>query len=175
MLQNYLKSSLRNLSKNRLSSIINISGLAVGIAAALLIFFAIQFETSFDSFHKKRDHISRIVTVFSSQVGLDYSVDVSFPVAPQLRLEFPQLSEVASIFRPAGAQINVTDPRTGEEQKFQEKDVFYVEPEFFQMFDFEWLAGDRKTALSQPNHVVLTQNTPIDISVAGSPPWRKRL
>lgn len=157
MFQNYLKSSLRNLLKNRLSSIINISGLAVGIAAALLIFFVIKFETSFDSFHKKRDNIYRVGTAFSSQDGFDYTGNSSFPIAPQLRLDFPQLSEVACIFRPGGAQINVTDPRTGEEQKFREKDIFYAEPGFFQMFDFEWLAGNPKTALSQPNNVVLTQ------------------
>ncbi|HTE24451.1 ABC transporter permease [Flavitalea sp.] len=157
MFRNYLNSSLRNLSKNRLSSIINISGLAVGIAAALLIFFVVQFETSFDSFHKKRNNIYRITSTFSGLDGLRYSGNTSFPVAPQLRLDFPQVEEVASIFRQGDGQINAQSDKTKQEQKFQEKDIFYSEPGFFQMFDFEWLAGSPETALSQPNSVVLTQ------------------
>lgn len=148
---------MRNLSKSRLTSFINISGLAIGIAAALLIFFVIQFETSFDTFHKKRANIYRIGTALSSDDGLEYTGDASFPIAAQLRLDFPQLSEVACIFRPGGAQINVPDAATGDEQKFQEKNVFYAEPDFFKIFDFEWLAGTATTSLSQPNHVVLTQ------------------
>ena len=136
MFKNYLKSSQRSLLKNRLSSIINISGLAVGIAATLLIFFVIQFETSFDSFHKKRNDIYRITTAFSSQDGFTYSGNSSFPVAPQLRLDFPQLEEVAFIFRQGGGQINAQADKTAQEQKFQEKDIFYSEPEFFQNVRF---------------------------------------
>ena len=102
MFQNYLKSSLRNLSKSRLTSFINISGLAMGIAAALLIFFVIQFETSFDTFHKKRANIYRIGTALSSDDGLEYTGDASFPIAAQLRLDFPQLSEVAC----TGGELN---------------------------------------------------------------------
>lgn len=157
MFQNYLKSAMRNLLKNRISSIINISGLAVGIAAALLIFFVIQFETSFDSFHKKQHQIYRVGTAFSGKDGISYSGNTSFPVAPQLRVDFPQLEKVAFVFKPGGGQINVPQSKTGIDEKFIEREIFFCEPEFFEMFDFEWLAGDSKRSLAEPNSVVLTQ------------------
>lgn len=157
MFKNYLKIIRRSLIKSRSYNIINIGGLAVGIAAALLIFFVIRFETSFDSFHRKGNDIYRITTAFSSQDGFNYSGNTSFPVAPQLKLDFPQLTEVASIFRPGEGQINVPDQKTSHEQKFLEKNIFYAEPGFFEMFDFEWLAGNPATALSNPDNVVLSQ------------------
>ena len=157
MLRNYLKTAFRNLKRNKGYTLINVLGLAVGIAASFLIFLVIQFESSFDNFHKKRNKIYRVASKFATQDGFDYSGGVSFPVAQALRLEYPQLKEVAAIYR-KGGQITVEEGNT-QLKKLNEDNFFYAEPQFFTMFDFGWLVGSPQTCLKDPNSVALTQNT----------------
>lgn len=133
---------------------INVLGLAVGIAASLLIFLVVRFETSYDKFHSKRDHIYRITSAFNTQDGLSYSAGSPFPVVPALRLDFPQIKEVAATFRRTDQQITIDEE--GQQKKFQ-SDVYFIEPEFFRMFDFKWLSGGPNASLSQPANAVLTQ------------------
>jgi len=154
MIKNYLKTAFRNLMRNRSFAIINVLGLAVGIAASLLIFLVVRFETSYDKFHSKRDHIYRVVSVFNTQDGSTYGAGSPFPVGPALRLDFPQIKEIANTFRRGTQQITIEE--SGKQKKFQ-SDVYYIEPEFFNMFDFEWLSGDPKASLSQPANAVLTK------------------
>jgi len=156
MFKNYFKTAIRNLKRNKSYAVINVLGLAVGIAASLLIFLVIQFETSFDNFHKKKDSIYRVGTEFHTQDGVSYSEGVAFPVGPQLRIDFPQIKEVASILR-QGGQITVENGN--KQKKLNEDNFYYAEPEFFNMFDFSWLAGNAKTCLKDPNSAVLTQAT----------------
>src|SRR4030095_5713880 len=148
MFKNYFKTAIRNLRRNKSYAFINVLGLAVGIAASLLIFLVIQFETSFDTFHKKKDSIYRVGTQFHTQDGISYSDGVSFPVAPALRVDFPQIKEVASIFR-QGGQITIENG-TKQLKKLNEDNFYYAEPAFFKMFDFRWLSGDAKTCLKDP-------------------------
>ena len=157
MIKNYFKTAFRNLKRNKSYAVINVLGLAIGIAASLMIFLVIQFETSFDNFHKKKNDIYRIGTEFHTQDGVSYSDGIAFPVAPALRVDFPQLKEVASIFR-NGGQITVEIGGT-QLKKLNEDNFYYAEPEFFKMFDFDWLAGNAKTCLKDPNSVVMTQAT----------------
>jgi putative ABC transport system permease protein len=157
MIKNYLKTALRNLGRHKGYAFINVLGLAVGIAACLLIFLVIQFESSFDNFHKKKDSIYRLGTQFHTQDGVDYSDGIAFPVAPALRIDFPQLKEVASIFR-NGNQITIEE-NNKPAKKLVEDNFYYAEPEFFKMFDFGWLAGNAKTCLKDPHSAVLTQAT----------------
>src|SRR6185369_669042 len=110
MFKNYLKTAFRNLNRNKSYAIINVLGLTVGIAASLLIFLVIRFETSFDNFHAKRNNIYRVGSKFQTQDGTDYSGGVSFPVAPALRIDFPQLKGVASIFRSGNDQVTIEGP-----------------------------------------------------------------
>ena len=92
MIKNYFKTALRNLLRNKTYAMINITGLAVGIASCLLIFLVIQFETSFDTFHKKKDNIYRVVSEFHSPDGVFHSPGVPFPVTDALRIDFPHES-----------------------------------------------------------------------------------
>src|SRR3954471_24528656 len=87
MFKNYFKTAIRNLRRNKSYAFINVLGLTVGIAASLLIFLVIQFETSFDTFHKKKDNIYRVGTQFHTQDGISYSNGVAFPVGPALRVD----------------------------------------------------------------------------------------
>src|SRR6185312_11923285 len=107
MIKNYFKTAWRTLLRNKSYAAINIAGLGVGIAACLLIFLIIQFETSFDNFHKKKDHIYRIVTAIKTPQGITYETGVPFPTSAALRLDYPQLDQVADIIGVFGTQITV--------------------------------------------------------------------
>ena len=160
MLKNYIKIAFRNLRRNKSYSIINTSGLAVGIAACLLLFLVIQFETSFDNFHQKKKNIYRVVSAFQTPAGLEYSSGVPFPVADALRIDYPQIKEVAAIYGSRNEQITIPGKDNEPAKKFKEATgVFFSEPQFFHLFDFKLLAGDIKTALSDPNTVLLTKET----------------
>jgi len=159
MFENYLKTAIRNLGRNKSYAFINVSGLAVGIAASLLIFLVINFETSFDNFHSKRKNIYRVGTVFHSQDGMGYSAGTAFPVGPALRVDFPQIKVVANIFRNDDVQITIQDGINDQQKKLKESYLFFAEPSFFKIFDFGWLSGDPETALKDPNSAVLTQAT----------------
>src|SRR6478609_1352674 len=111
MIKNYFKTAYRNLSRNKSYALINTLGLAVGIAACLLLFLVVQFETSFDAFQKNKNSIYRIATEFHDADGVSYSGSVAFPVANGIRLDFPQVKQVASIYK-TGGQITVQDGTT---------------------------------------------------------------
>jgi putative ABC transport system permease protein len=158
MLRNYFKTAFRNLLRNRSYALINITGLTVGIAAALLIYLITSFHQSFDTFHTKKDRIYRAITASRSEGGINYSSGVPFPVTRGLREDFPQLEKVASILGSGNDQITVLDENNQPGKKFKEAiGFFFADPELFDIFDFKWLAGEHKTALSAPNMIVLTR------------------
>jgi len=157
MFKNYFKTAFRNLKRNKSYTIINVLGLTVGIAASVLIFLVIQYETSFDNFHKKKYSIYRLAIEFHTQDGVGYSDGISFPAAPALRIDFPQIKEVAAIFK-NGDQITI-EQDNAQLKKLNEPNFYYAEPEFFKMFDFNWLAGDPQTSLKDPHSAALTQAT----------------
>lgn len=159
MFKNYFKIAFRNLRKNKVYAGINIIGLAIGIASCLLLYLILQFETSFDNFHAKGDKIYRVCTMFHNEDGEKNSGGIALPVANGLRMDFPELKEVATIYRLGDVQITIDDKNNKDEKKLTEENVFYAEPEFFNMFSFGWLAGTPATSLKDPNQVVLTQTT----------------
>jgi putative ABC transport system permease protein len=159
---NFLTIAFRQARRHKEQAIIKILGLAVGIAVCLMIFLVVRFETSFDDFHPMRDQIYRVVSVFNTPQGIDYENGVPFPTAPTLRRDFPQLQQVASIVSLGGnGQISVMSATTGNhtDAKYREESgILYAEPQFFDMFAFKWLAGDKPTALNDPNTVLLTRS-----------------
>jgi predicted permease len=160
MLENYFKTAIRNLFRNKKYAIINISGLAVGISVCLVIFIILQFELSFDQFHPKKDRIYRVISEFHQpgKSGVSYAAGVPSPLLYTLRNDFPQLEQTTAIFEAENQQVVVLGDNGQITKKFAEnKGVFYAEPEFFSMFDFPWLAGDPATALKGPGSVVLTK------------------
>jgi len=157
MLKNYFKTAWQNLRAHKTYVAINTVGLAVGIAACLLIFLLIQYETSFDNFHKNKDRIYRVVAATKTRDGMHYSKASAFPVAEALRIDYPQLEHVARIYARDNQQVTLQNGQA-DTKKFKEN-VFFAEPEFFDIFNFPFLAGNPKTALSEINTVVLTQET----------------
>ncbi|MFD0793939.1 ABC transporter permease [Mucilaginibacter litoreus] len=157
MFKNYIKIAWRSLLRNKSYTTINIIGLAIGITAGLLIFLVIGFETSFDSFHDRKNEIYRVITERHAPDGIKYKQGVPFPTGPALRLAYPQLPLVASIFNGENALVTITDDRNHQIKKFKDDDVYFAEPEILKMFNVEWLEGDKKGALTEPNTVLLSQ------------------
>src|ERR1700733_14841685 len=91
MFKNYFKTAFRSLMRNRNYTIINIAGLAVGIAVCMMIFIIIQFQTSFDDFHAKKDHVYRVLTESHHADGgtISYGKKVPFPMPAAFKTAFP--------------------------------------------------------------------------------------
>ena len=157
MIRNYFKTAWRSLLRNKSYAAINVAGLAIGIAACLLIFLIVQFETSFDTFHPKKDRIYRVITLAKDPDGTHLESGSPLPIAEGLRADFPELKEVAEIFRNDGSHYSIQNA-DGSKKKFKEDDAYYGEPQFYSIFNFGWLAGDKKTALAEPNTIALSQD-----------------
>ncbi len=156
MIKNFLITAFRSTIRNRNYTLINIAGLTVGVAACILIFLVIRFQSSFDNFHKEKDRIYRVASKFKTDNGTDYIGAVSLPVADGIRLDYPLIKEVASIYRTQG-QVMVNN---NEEKKFFSEDQFYyAEPEFFSMFNFPLIKGNISQSFNKPGDALLTEAT----------------
>lgn len=149
MFKNYFKTALRNLIRHKSYSILNISGLAIGMAASILILLWVQNELSYDRFHRNADEIYRITVVASDQFKAAVN-PAGMPAG--LRSEMPQIKNTVRLSHPSTALFE-----TGT-RKFEEKRVFYADSTFLDVFSFELLRGDRQTALQRPNGVLLTED-----------------
>ncbi len=158
MFKNYLLTTLRKLSRQKNHTAINVLGLALGMTCCLFIFLIIQYESSFDRFHEKHERIYRIVTGETMNDLASASMGSPIPMVEALRNDFPQLEKAAATFGNSSGLFAIT--RSDQTvTRFQENDnVALLEPEFFEIFDFPWVAGDPKT-LAEPNCVALTETT----------------
>src|SRR5215813_6783640 len=139
MIQNYFKTAFRSLLRNRTYTFINIAGLAVGIGVCALIFIIIQFHSSFDNFHSKKDRIYRVLTEYHHEdaANVTYGKDIPFPMPMGLKTAFPQIEQIAPIFASHNDQLLIPDDNGTVTKQFKEdKGVFFTEPSFFSMFDF---------------------------------------
>ena len=159
MIKNYFKTAFRNLWRNKNFTFINITGLAVGISVCLVIFLIIQFELSFDNFHKKKDRIYRVLTELHNADGVRRSRGVPFPLPTTMHNDFPSVKS-SGIYTMGNDQIIIPDETNGRTQKkFKEEDgIFFAEPSLFEIFDYPLLAGDYKS-LKDPNTAVMTKET----------------
>lgn len=152
MFSNYLITSLRILWKQKAFSAINIFGLALGLAASMLILIYVQYERGYDSHNEKLDRIYR-VSLIASMGGNDVAVAATpYPMAATLVNEFPEV-ETAARFRRFFSETLVSK----DEIAYQESEIFHADPQFFDIFTFDFLAGDPTTALSEPNSIVVTR------------------
>ncbi len=154
MLKNYFKTAFRSLIRNKSFTIINILSLSAGIASSFLIFLVVRYELSFDTFNENRNRIYRVVSQFTTPDGINYSGGVPFPLAEALRTDFPQVEKVADIHKNEDVLISV-----GESGRKFKENIFYAEPQFFEIFDFKWLAGNPRLSLTDPGNVVLSQQS----------------
>ncbi len=162
MFLNYLKIAWRNILRSKGFSIINISGLAIGMASAILIFLWIQNETGYDRFHAKNDQLYQ---VWGNEIA-DGTIRSGWAtpeiMAPSLKNDVPEIDKVSRVDR--GNEISFT---LGDKSLKAKGDV--VDPDFLDMFSFPLLEGDLKTALTDPYAVLLTENLAKKIFGNGNP------
>jgi len=151
VLKNYLKIALRNIRKHPGYSIINIAGLAIGLACCLFILIWVLDELSYDKFHENAPYLYRVEEnqYYSGRV---YHVTVTpYPLAPALKADFPEIIE-ATQYVGVGGQLL----RYGE-KAFFEPGMTAVTPAFFRMFTFPFVKGDSRTALDDPFSLVISE------------------
>jgi ABC-type antimicrobial peptide transport system permease subunit len=158
MIHNYILIALRSLKKNRGHAIINILGLALGITCSIVIFLIVRFELSFDNFHADADRIYRVVTEFTKSETPGYNSGTTYPLPVALRQDFPDLEYVTIIDNNLDPPV-ITIPRdNGTVDRFKEKGVVFVDPEYLKIFSYQWIEGN-DNALQNEKTVVLTEST----------------
>ena len=146
MLRNYFKIAWRSINRHRAYSIINILGLTLGIASCLIIFLVVRNELGYDAFHKKADRIYRVTLN-----AIDFNPSVSMAIIPAMRNDFPELENSSQVWYQKSGLVKVGQFR------HQEKGFAFADEQFTAIFDYQWIAGHPKTALAEPNSVVLTE------------------
>ncbi len=159
MLKNYLKTAFRSLWRNKRYTVLNITGLTLGITVCLVIYVIIQYEQSFDMFHTKKDRIFRVLTVLPGESGkTNYTQAVPFPLPTALSNDFSEFERVAGIIQMGKKLVTLEDGHGNIQKKFKPL-VYFLTPSFFDIFDYKWLAGNKATALNDPNSAVLARST----------------
>ena len=154
MFKNYLKVAIRNLNRNRVYAFINILGLALGLTVTILVFLFVKDETSYEKHWNSSERIYR-TGIKADMMGQKMNAPVSpNPMAHALRTEFPDV-ETATRINTVRQEIMMRHEQT---KVYIQKGV-YADSTFFEVFNYEFVHGDPKTALNEPNAIVLTEET----------------
>ena len=156
MIKNYFKTAWRNMLRNRTSSFINVGGLSVGIAAALLILIFIQKELSYDKFHKDANRIYQLVLNGNMNGQEFWGGNTPPPVGAALTNYIPEIESYTRFYK--ANDIVVRYEENDRSTFFTEKNLLAVDSNFLQLFGFKILEGDAATALMKPRSVVITDD-----------------
>lgn len=152
MFRNHLLIAWRNLVRYKYYSLINIAGLAIGLAACWLLLLYVQRETSYDNFYSQGDRIYRVVNRTTGE-GSDLNLAITAPpFAAALKKDYPEIAQTTRIDPEGGAALKYG------EKKVEVGDMFFVDNTFFNIFNFPFVAGEATSALSQPNSLVVTRS-----------------
>ena len=139
----------------------NITGLAIGIAASILIFLIIRNELNYDTYQSKRDRIYRVVTTRINKSNGEVSgrtPGVPPPLTAAIKRDYPQVEKVAALLAMGGAQIYIPEKNITDEKRFKEETgLFWSEAGVFEIFDYNWIEGN-SNALKDPNTVVIAES-----------------
>lgn len=150
MLGNYLKTALRSVQKNRLYSLINLTGLTLGLGVAITLFWIVRFEYSFDRYHSKVDRIYRVKS--TDKFGEPQS-HVHQTVIRMLKENYPGVEKASNL-----SGVNPSAVQVGSEI-FNQNNIFFTEPAMMEMLDITWIAGNPKQSLDAVGKVVIDQTT----------------
>lgn len=151
MIKNYFKIAWRNLLKNKNYTVINITGLAIGIASCLIIMLFVVDELSYDRYNEKADEIVRVV--FNAKINGEIIKEavVMAPVAEALKKEFPEVVDAARLRNMGSPKIIYNN------QAYRDGKLAFVDPNFFKIFTLPIIAGNKVSPLSEPHTVIITQ------------------
>jgi len=153
MFKNYLKTTLRSFLRHKGYTTLNIVGLAIGIAASMLILQYVTSEFSYDNFHTSKDQIYRVEFDAYHNGSLEFKCATNFPrVGPSMKEEFPEVESFARLFlRYGGGVVRYNDISINEDY------VFQADQSFFELFSYPLIEGDPNTALKEPNTAVISE------------------
>ncbi len=151
MLKNYFKTAWRNLMKHKTFSFINIAGLSIGISICFIIMLYVQDELSFDRFNKNADRIVRVVFKADINGGKIFEANVMPPVAQAMKNDYPEVQDATRL------QVAGAPKITYKDKSFKDDEFVFVDPNFFNIFTLPLIEGDAKTALQQPNTIIITK------------------
>lgn len=153
MLKNYLITAVRNLIRQKGYFIINLLGLTIGLTACLLITFYVIDELSYDKFHEKGHRIYRVGYKYKAPTGEIYKFPITeYRFKQAFESYFNQHEQFVRISQPSSFFIEY------DNNKFYEEGISLVDSTFFDVFTFNWLMGDKKTALEEPFTVIITES-----------------
>ena len=153
MFKNYLKTAFRNLIKTRQYSVINVLGLTIGMAACLLILHYVYFQISFDRFFPNNDLIYRLRYERTSETGETVHFSSCCPpLGLRIRKSIPEVEKVGRIWRYTASVSYL-------ENRFIEERMFFAEPEFFEIFKYNFISGNPITDIREPGHAFISQST----------------
>lgn len=160
MIRNYIKTAWRNLVRGKIFSVINISGLAIGLTASLLLALYIKDELSYDRFHEKADRIYRVSREFLAEDGSTdlHLAGIAPPYGPLIAQDFPEVERMVRMLETSLA-IQHGDVL------FKEERVFFAEDGFLDLFTVNVVQGDAHTALKEPFTIMLS--TPMAMKYFG--------
>ena len=151
MFKNYFKTALRNIARHRTFSFINIAGLSIGIAICYIILLYVHSELSYDRYNTNVDRIERIVFKADINGGKISESIVMPPVAAAMKADYPEVEDATRL-------RNLGTPKISYDHKVFESDrVALVDPNFFKIFTLPLIKGDPRTALDQPNSIVISK------------------
>ncbi|MBB3698408.1 ABC transporter permease [Flammeovirga yaeyamensis] len=154
MLRNYILIGIRNLQKHGVYSGINIVGMSMGIAFFTLLVLLVNYELSYDSFHKNADQTYRVVEIIDTQDIGERSASVPIALGPTIKTLYPNYIDHSVRFFNHQAYSHVISVAG---QKFNENHLYFTDDDFFKVFDFPVVEGDRNSALSEEGSVVITK------------------
>ena len=151
MLKNYFKIAYRNLLKNKVFSLINILGLAIGMAACLLILQYVRFELSYEDFHENVENIYRVtIDLYKGSEFIDTDCGSYGAVGPALKDQMPEVQDFVRMYPEGTAEIKV------DEQRFYEHNLYYADASVGKIFTLQAVEGDLDAALNQPFQAIIT-------------------
>ncbi len=152
MLRHYIIIFIRNFRRQKLFATFNIIGLAIGFATFILIALLVQFENSYNTFHEKLERIYRVEEMAHLADGDQFWNQTCFPIASHFKAEFPEVED-AVVTRPVwGDYLSSSEKLT-----FYEPDGLYASNSLFNIFTFEFIEGNKESALLEPSSIVITE------------------
>lgn len=154
MLRNYLKIALRNLVRNRIFTIVNITGLAVGTLCCMYIALYVRDNYSYDKHYDHASDVYRLTTSLQMPGDRHLMASVSPPIAPAMKMDFPEIANFTRAIPTLDAQQHLVKFK---DKAFYEKNAFFVDSTFFDVLTYHFLYGRAQGVFSQPNSIVLTE------------------
>lgn len=152
MIRNFFTTALRNMTRQKGYTLLNIVGLTIGIASTLFILLYLNHELSYDTYHEHADNVYRISSQITEPDNSFKWAVTQFPLGMALKQEYPEVEQYVRFIGQGRSLFEI-----GEKRLYERK-IMYVDSTVFEVFSFDMLAGDKKTALFAPNSIVLNRS-----------------